>query len=275
MKKFTKLFLALIAGLFLVTLTACGSSSTKTDDTWKQVEKSKTITIGFDNTFVPMGFKDKDGTNKGFDIDLADAVFKSYGIKVKWQPITWSLKEQELKNGNIDLIWNGYSKTPEREKLVTFSDTYMDGGTILLTKKSSNITTVEDMKGKTVGVQSGSSQYQSFNDQPEILKNMVSGNSISQYSTFEQGLLDVKNGRIDGLLVDSVYANYYLKQANETNDFNNFKINYEDSPMAVGARKGDTELIDKVNAGIKKLVDNGEFAKISDKWFGKDVYPTK
>lgn len=74
------------------------------------------MVIGFDNTFVPMGFKDENGKNVGFDIDLADAVFKKYDVKVKMQPIDWDMKETELKNGSIDLIWNGYSVTKEREK---------------------------------------------------------------------------------------------------------------------------------------------------------------
>lgn len=59
--------------------------------------KRKTITLGFDNTFVPMGYKDESGDNKGFDIDLAKAVFKQYGITVNFQAINWDLKEAELK----------------------------------------------------------------------------------------------------------------------------------------------------------------------------------
>ena len=68
-----------------------------------------------------MGFQDKSGKNVGFDIDLANSVFEKYGIKVEWQAINWDLKETELKNGNIDLIWNGYSKTKERESVVQFT----------------------------------------------------------------------------------------------------------------------------------------------------------
>lgn len=221
-----------------------------------------------------MGFKAKDGSYQGFDIDLANAVFKSYGIKVKWQPINWSLKEQDLKKGDIDLIWNGYSITKAREKLVRFSNVYMAGGDILITKKSSGIDSLSKIKGKTLGVQSGSSQYQEFNDQPKVLKDKVAGQTISQYSTFEQGLLDVKNGRINALLVDTTYGNYYLKTNNEMKDFNEIPVKgYTATPTAVGARKSDKELIAKVNAGIKKLHQTGQFQKISEKWFGKDVYP--
>lgn len=61
-----------------------------------------------------MEFEQKNGQYTGFDIDLANAVFKEYGIKVNWQPIDWDMKETELTNGTIDLIWNGYSATDER-----------------------------------------------------------------------------------------------------------------------------------------------------------------
>ncbi len=274
MKKIALTSLTVGAGFLLV---ACSSStaSQKKNDTWKTAEKTKTITIGFDNTFVPMGFKAKDNTNQGFDIDLANAVFKEYDIKVKWQPINWSMKEAELKKGDIDLIWNGYTVTKAREKQVLFSKPYMAGQQELITKAEAKITKTADMKGKTVGVQSGSSGYSDFNAQPEVLKNVVSGKTITQYSNFDQGFLDLQNGRIDGLLVDQVYGDYYLKQNKLGSDYNTLLMNYTSEPTAVGARKTDKELITKINQGIDRLVKNGQFAKISQKWFGRDVYPGK
>ncbi len=82
----------------------------------------KKIIIGLDDTFVPMGFRDKEGKLTGFDIDLARAVFREYDIKVVFQPIDWSMKEFELNNGTIDLIWNGYTKTAERAKKSNFQN---------------------------------------------------------------------------------------------------------------------------------------------------------
>lgn len=79
-------------------------------------QRREKIVIGLDDTFVPMGFRDKDGKLTGFDIDLAKAVFEQYGITVDFQPIDWSMKEFELNNGTIDLIWNGYSKNAGKRK---------------------------------------------------------------------------------------------------------------------------------------------------------------
>lgn len=96
MKNFIK-YLSII--MVAITLAACSSNS----DSNATINKDELI-IGLDDTFAPMGFKDKDGKLVGFDIDLANEVSKRINKKVKFQPIDWSLKETELNAGNIDLI---------------------------------------------------------------------------------------------------------------------------------------------------------------------------
>lgn len=270
-KKLWTVLVTLVASLILV---ACGSSKSAdktSSDNWEMYKKEKTITIGFDNTFVPMGFKDKSGKNVGFDIDLANAVFKEYGIKVKWQPINWDLKETELENGNIDLIWNGYSVTKERAKKVAFTNAYMKNEQVLVTKKSANITDFSGMTGKVLGAQSGSSGYEAFSDSPKVLKDLVKDNDATQYETFTQALIDLKNDRIDGLLIDRVYANYYLEQEGDIDNYNIITGDFEGEDFVVGARKADKTLVANINKAFEKLYQDGQFQEISDKWFGEDV----
>ncbi|CAM2944850.1 amino acid ABC transporter extracellular amino acid-binding protein [Streptococcus acidominimus] len=270
-KKLWTVLVTLVASLILV---ACGSSKSAdktSSDNWEMYKKEKTITIGFDNTFVPMGFKDKSGKNVGFDIDLANAVFKEYGIKVKWQPINWDLKETELENGNIDLIWNGYSVTKERAKKVAFTNAYMKNEQVLVPKKSANITDFSGMTGKVLGAQSGSSGYEAFSDSPKVLKDLVKDNDATQYETFTQALIDLKNDRIDGLLIDRVYANYYLEQEGDIDNYNIITGDFEGEDFVVGARKADKTLVANINKAFEKLYQDGQFQEISDKWFGEDV----
>ncbi|MGV3061074.1 transporter substrate-binding domain-containing protein [Streptococcus hyovaginalis] len=270
-KKLWTVLVTLVASLILV---ACGSSKSAektSSDNWETYKKEKTITTGFDNTFVPMGFKDKSGKNVGFDIDLANVVFKEYGIKVKWQPINWDLKETELENGNIDLIWNGYSVTKERSKKVAFTNAYMKNEQVLVTKKSANITDFLGMTGKVLGAQSGSSGYEAFSDSPKVLKDLVKDNDATQYETFTQALIDLKNDRIDGLLIDRVYANYYLEQEGDIDNYNIITGDFEGEDFAVGARKADKTLVANINKAFEKLYQDGQFQEISDKWFGEDV----
>ena len=254
-----------------VSLAACGSKSSTSKDNWETYASKKSITIGFDNTFVPMGYEDDKGNNVGFDIDLANAVFKEYGIKVKWQPINWDLKETELKNGKIDLIWNGYSITKERQAKVAFTNPYMKNEQVLVTKKSSGIDSFEGMKDKVLGAQSGSSGYDAFTSKPEVLKDLVKDNDATQYETFTQALIDLKNDRIDGLLIDRVYANYYLAQEGELDQYNIIESKFDGEDFAAGVRKEDKTLVKKVNAAFKKLYETGKFQEISKKWFGEDV----
>lgn len=272
--KFKEVLVGVLALVSTLTLVACSSSSSKkatSTDQWDTYVKNGEITIGFDNTFVPMGYEDEDGSNVGFDIDLANAVFKEYGITVKWQSINWDMKEIELNNGTIDLIWNGYSITDERAEKILFTNPYMVNEQVLVTKKSSGITIFADMKNKVLGAQSGSSGYDAFTSHPEVLKDIVSGGDATQYETFTQALIDLKNDRIDGLLIDKVYANYYLEQEGELDNYNIISSEFDGEDFAVGARKADKTLVKKINQAFKKLYQDGTFQEISNKWFGEDV----
>lgn len=94
-----KIALVLVS-LLILFLTACTQkASDPKQDNWDKYQEQGTITIGFDNTFVPMGFEEKNGQYTGFDIDLAQAVSEKLGFKVQFQPIDWDMKETELQNG--------------------------------------------------------------------------------------------------------------------------------------------------------------------------------
>lgn len=272
MMKMKKFILGAVALLTLVTLAACGGKKEASgDDSWKTIEKDKKVTIGLDDTFVPMGFKDEDGKIVGFDVDLAKAVFKEYGIEPKFQPIDWSMKENELKNGTIDLIWNGYTMTKSREKKVLFTDPYAQNEQILVTKKDSGITKAEQMKDKVLGAQEGSSGYEAFGNEPETLKDIVKDNDATLYASFNEAMIDLETGRIDGVLIDKVYAEYYLKQNKKLEDYNVSSVGFKNENFAVGARKEDKELVKKINSAFKELQDNGKYAEISKKWFGEEL----
>ena len=266
-----KFLITLIITVLISTGCASGGKEKPRKDNWNDFQTYKKVVIGFDNTFVPMGFQDKSGKNIGFDIDLANAVFEKYGIKVEWQAINWDLKETELKNGNIDLIWNGYSKTEERESVVQFTKQYMVNEQVIVVKKSKNIKSISQLKDKVLGAQNGSSGYDTFNEKPEVLKNIVKNNDATQYESFNEALIDLENNRIDALLIDRFNANYYLKQQNKLDDYSILNAGYDSEAFAVGARKADITLVNKINEAFYELYKTGKFQEISNKWFGEDV----
>lgn len=268
-----------IKWLCLLCLTMCvfllsGCSNNLTyranhEDTWSRIQRRHKVIIGLDDSFVPMGFRQKNGRLVGYDIDLAKAVFKQYGIKVDFQTIDWSMKETELKNGTIDLLWNGYSVTPQRAKKVAFSRVYLLNKQVLVTKKRDHINNFNDMKGKTLGVQNGSTGMTVLDDYPKLLKDKIKGQKPVLYDTFPNAFIDLNANRIQGILMDQVYANYYIKHQKNPGDF----VVYSSPKLpadefAVGMRKGDRTLRNKVNNGLARLQKNGELAKINYKWFG-------
>ena len=266
-----KIALVLVSLLTLF-LTACTQkASDPKQDNWDKYQEQGSITIGFDNTFVPMGFEEMNGQYTGFDIDLAEAVSEKLGFKVQFQPIDWDMKETELQNGTIDAIWNGYSATDERREKVAFSIPYMENQQVLVTKKSKQIRSVEDMKDKTLGAQAGSSGYLDFEAQPDLLKNRVKDQKANQYQSFNEALIDLKNDRIDALLIDRVYANYCLQSEGILNDYNVFSAGFESEAFAVGVRPADKRLLTALNQAFIELYQEGKFQEISQKWFGEDV----
>ena len=261
-----------LALFFSFFLTACTQKvSDPKQDNWSKYQEQGSITIGFDNTFVPMGFEEKNGQYAGFDIDLAQAVSEKLGIQVNFQPIDWDMKETELQNGTIDAIWNGYSATDERREKVAFTIPYMENQQVLVSKKSQNIQSIKDMNNKVLGAQAGSSGYLDFEAQPDLLKNQVKDQKANQYQSFNEALIDLKNDRIDALLIDRVYANYYLQSEGILNDYIVFSAGFESESFAVGVRPADKTLLATLNQAFVELYKEGKFQEISQKWFGEDV----
>ena len=182
----------LLAGCRTVTQRA------NTADTWSKVKQQKKVVVGLDDSFVPMGFRQKSGKLVGYDIDLARAVFKLYGIKVDFQTIDWNMNVTELHNGTIDLIWNGFSITPQRQKQAAFSDTYLYNDQVLVTLKKNKINSFADMQGKVLGAQTGSSGANDIDTYPKLLKNRIKNHEAVTYDSFTNAFIDLNVGRFRG-----------------------------------------------------------------------------
>ena len=261
-----------LVGMAVMSLAGCTQlASNPTVDNWDKYQQQKSITVGFDNTFVPMGFEEKNGNYAGFDIELAKYVSKKLGITVHFQPIDWDMKETELQNGTIDAIWNGYSATDERREKVAFTIPYMQNTQVLVVKKTSGIHSVEDMTGKVLGAQNGSSGMLDFEEHPEVLKNRVKGGDADQYQSVNEAIIDLRNDRIDALLIDRVYADYYLTTEGIADEYDTIPSGFESESFALGVRPADKKLLEAINQAFKELYQEGIFQQISQKWFGEDV----
>ena len=268
-KRLLTLIITLICTLFI---SACSGISVNRKanavDNWSHIKQRGYVTVGVDDTFVPMDFRQKNGQLIGYDVDLANAVFKQYGINVSFQTIDWSMNTTELKNGTIDLIWNGFSKNPEREAKVSFSKTYLYTSQVLVSLKKNKINTIAAMKNKTLGVQTGSSGYNDVMKYPKVFKNHIKNQDPILYDSFTNAFIDLNAGRIQGLLIDSTYANYYISRQKHPENFTEIESPFQKEEFGVGMRKSDLTLHKKINYALEKLAKNGTLTKINHKWFG-------
>lgn len=272
MKKIWMLASLLI--LTLVVIGGCGkkneaesTSGSQAEDTSLEDIKAKgKLVLGLDDSFPPMGFQDENQEIVGFDIDVASEVSKRMGVELVLQPISWEAKEVELSTKNIDCIWNGMTYNEERAKAMTLSIPYMENTQVAVVLADSDVNTLEDLAGKTVVIQNGSTAsdaMDSHGDFKNSLKELVKvDNNV-------QALLDLKISGSDAVVMDEVVARYYTEK--EAGTYKVLDQSLADEEYAIGFRKGEVTLCTEVEKYLKEMKADGTLASISEKWFGKDL----
>nr|WP_330370750.1 amino acid ABC transporter substrate-binding protein [Johnsonella ignava] len=242
----------------------------KEDGTVKQDEKTENseekFVVGFDKDFPPMGFVGDSGEYEGFDLDLAKETAQKLGMEIVYQPIAWDAKELELENGNIDCIWNGFTMTG-REDGYTWSMPYMENSQVFVVKKDSGIKDLAGLKGKNVEVQVDSSADAALKDKAEIAGTFGQLITVADYNT---AFMDLEMGAADAVAMDIVVAGYQIEKRN-SDDFVILDEKLSSEQYAIGFKKGNTQLRDKVDKTLKEMAQEGTLKKVSEKWFGRDV----
>ena len=233
----------------------------------EKVSPTEKFIVGLDDTFAPMGFRDDAGTLVGFDIDLARAVGEEMGVEVVFQPIDWDAKEMELTAKKIDCIWNGMSKTPEREEAMTLSQPYLNNKIVILANEGVTIHTKEDLLNYKWGTQAKSAALEVVQADP-ICGQLTNG-QLSEYPNYDVCILDMEAGRIDLMIVDEVLGAY--KNSKRDKPFLQAPVDFGEDLYVIGFRKEDAELCGRVEAALKKVQASGKAADISNTWFGQDI----
>lgn len=262
-----KTFALLLAVLMLATA-LCGCTGGETPSQAKNTDGDKTtFTVGFDAEFPPYGYKDEE-THKytGFDLDLAQEVCDRQGWELVKQPIDWDSKDMELNSGTIDCIWNGFTMTG-REDDYTWSSPYIDNSQVVVVKAGSDITSLEDLAGKVVAVQSDSSALAALTGDDVTKENKklcASFADLQQIGNYSTALMNLESGAVDAVCMDIGVANYNLSKNEGKYKMLDEQISTEQ--YAVGFKKGNTELRDTVEETLKEMYEDGTFMKIADKY---------
>ncbi len=238
------------------------------DESLQKVLSDKKLVLGLDASFPPMGFTDDSNEIIGFDIDVAQEVCDRMGIELVKQPINWDTKEQDLNVGKIDCIWNGMSINPARAEAMNLSEPYMKNEMIFVVPSDSDIKSMDDLKGKTIGVQTGSTAQ-------EILEGADLFADITE-SPLEDNITALNQmelGFSDAVFLDSVVANYLITANNK--DYVILDGSLEVEEYAIGFRKNDQALRDEVQRQLSEMKADGKLGEISTKWFGSDITTVK
>lgn len=255
----------IIAGAMALTLVVMGATGcSKVDATGIEgVKERGKLVVGLDDQFAPMGFRDAQGNLVGFDIDLAEEVSSRIGVELELKPIVWDTKITALNQGEIDLIWNGFTITPEREKEVLFSNPYLENRQVVVVKKDADINSLADLEGKNVGLQLESSAQDAVEKLPEVLGSFK---NLKKYEDNVQVLMDLELGGIDAAVIDLVVAEYQIKVNGY--DFRLLAEDFGDELYGIGARKADTTLVEEINKVLEEMDADGAFSTLSNEWFG-------
>lgn len=226
---------------------------------------AETFKVGTHPTFAPFEFSDQDGNVIGFDLDVIKAIAKANGDEIQIESMPFDGLIPSLLTGNIDVIISGMTITDARKKRVLFTDGYYDSNLSYLIKKDKAdvYTSAEALKGKTVCVQIGTTGH-AFAD-------TITPGNVKALNNESDAILELSNGGCEAVINDRPVNLYYLKKSNLDTLVDvvdpKFKENVDSFGIAV--RKGNNELLEKLNKGLKDLQASGELDKIHVKWFGQ------
>ncbi|ANU26550.1 transporter substrate-binding domain-containing protein [Planococcus versutus] len=261
MKKWS--LLALLIALLLV-IAACGSDESEEDPTNEDGgSDTKTYKVGIDTTYPPFEFE-VDGEYTGIDIDLIKAIAKSQDFEIEFSPMDFGGIIPALQADQLDIAIAGMSITDDRKKVVDFSDPYFEAGlSLVVAADNSEITSLEDLEGKTVAVKSGTTGAQFARDNEAEY-----GYTVAQFEDSPSMFQEVSNGNAAVLLEDYPVIAYAIAESGLDLKTAGERLTGDEYGIAVLKGEND-EVLKQINAGLQELRDSGEYDEILAKYIAE------
>ena len=272
MKKMIALILALVMALSLV---ACGNNNTE-DDTKDyasmSLEELKAelttvtegkLTMSTNATFPPYEMLADDGSFEGIDVEVAGAIAEKLGLELQIDDMSFdaALLAVQGDSPKADIVMAGVTVTEDRQLVMNFSDSYATGIQVVIVKEGSDIKSIDDLEGKKIGTQMGTTGYIYCSDTPEN-----GGYGEENVIAYDSGITAVQalvNGQVDCVVIDNEPAQAYVK-ANAGLSILDTEFTNED--YDIGMNKGNACVLAAVNAAMAELKADGTFQKIVDKY---------
>ena len=278
MKKITRRSFLAAAGLSVaaLALTACGgSSSTASSAAASSVASSAAasseaasaaadittveagkLTMATNATFPPYEMTTDNGTIEGIDVETAQAIADKLGLELQVDDMDFDAALLSVQQGKADIAMAGITVTDERKAVMAFSDSYATGIQSIIVPEGSDIATADDLAGKKIGTQRGTTGYLYCSDD-------FGEDAVVAYDNGLTAVQALNNGQVDAVVIDNEPAKAYV----ESNP--GLKIldtSYAEEDYAIGMNKDNTALLDAVNAALEELKADGTLQSIVDKY---------
>lgn len=262
MKNFKKaLCLVLVLAMTVAMLAACGS---KDDANTDGDSAKKTFIMGVDPEYPPFSYLGDDGKFTGFDVEICQAVCDELGWDLKVFGVNWDQKLVQLDSNECDCIWSGMTILDSmKDAGYVISKPYYDNTQVIMVKEGSDIKSSADLAGKSVAVQLGTSGESLLSEGGDLESLAKTFGSLMTCDSFLKCFTELGGGAVDAVIVDKPVATSYVQQ---NAGFTILDEELGAEQYGIAFRSGDQELCDTVQAAVQKLVDNGTYAKIAEKY---------
>lgn len=250
--------------LSALVLTGCSSGGSNTSE---DALADGVLSVGVDDTYLPMEFRNDQNELVGFDIDFANALAAELGVKAEFQTVAWDGIFNGLNAKQYDAIISSTSITPDRIKGFSMSDPYVANGIVIVSRKDATpVKTFKELEGKILGA-----QIETTADiAAEKLKVDESVNvEIKKFDGMLDAFAALQGKQIDNVITDVGVAMYYVAQNPDLYVVSSEVLTNE--PIGITARLADTATTEKFNEAIKTLQESGKMTEISMEWFGEDM----
>ena len=273
MKKITALMLS---SAMMLSLAACGGSAS-TETVSSEAASSEAVsteeaasadaaalttvnagklTMSTNAAFPPYEMTTDTGDFEGIDIEVAGAIAKKLGLELQVDDMDFDAALLAAQNGKSDMVMAGVTVTDERLKVMDFSDTYAEGIQSIIVPEDSDIATADDLSGKAIGTQRGTTGYLYCTDD-------FGEENVIAYDDGLTAVQALNNGQVDAVVIDNAPAQEFVA-ANP--GLKILDTAYAQEDYAIGVAKGNTQLLDAINGALEELQADGTLQAIVDKY---------
>lgn len=219
------------------------------------------LTMSTNAAFPPYEMTADDGSFEGIDVEVAEAIADKLGLELQIDDMDFDAALLAAQNGKSDMVMAGVTVTEERQTVMDFSNTYATGIQVVIVPEDSDIASIEDMTGKMIGVQRGTTG--DLYCSASVEDGGFGEENVTPYDNGLTAVQALQNGQVDCVVIDNAPAQEFVK-ANP--GLKILDTEYANEDYAIGVAKGNTQLLDAINGALEELEADGTLQSIVDKY---------